>query len=100
MRLATKLPHGSGSIQRRGRFWYLIYRDPSNALKQQSSYTEDQREAFRLLAQRVLPTLDARRAIVCQVAYGEAPTAPSHSEGNARGAGRPRRARRETECEA
>lgn len=98
MTLATKLPHGNGSIQRRRRFWYLIYRDPSGAIVQESSRTEDQAEAFRLLAQRALPTHDARRALLYQLAYGEAPTAASHPEGNARGAGRSRRARREKEC--
>jgi hypothetical protein len=71
MTLATKLPHGNGSIQRRRRFWYLIYRDPEGALKQESSRTEDQAEALRLLAQRALPTHDARRALLYQVAYGE-----------------------------
>ena len=99
MTLATKLPvHGCGSIQRRGRMWYLIYRDPAGALVQESSHTEDQAAALRLLAQRALPTHDARRAMLYQVAYGKAPTAASHPEGNARGAGRSRRARREKEC--
>ena len=69
--LPTKLPYGNGSIQRRRRYWYLIYRDPEGALVQESSRTEDQAEAQRLLAQRALPTHDARRALLYQVAYGE-----------------------------
>lgn len=94
MTLETKLPvFGSGSIQRRGRFWYLIYRDPAGALVQESSHTEDQAAALRLLAQRALPTHDARRAMLYQVAYGEDPAGSGSKVRRVRAA----RARRETE---
>lgn len=72
MTIPTKMPfNGMGSIQRRGRAWWMVYIDEHNVRVQENSGTEDQRAALRLLAKRALKTLAARRAAIQRIANGK-----------------------------
>jgi hypothetical protein len=56
----TGLPYGSGSLQIRGRVWWMIYKDGEGQTIQESAKTQDWDEAVRLLAARALPIAWAR----------------------------------------
>ena len=64
------LPYGTGSIQMRGTKWWMIFRDPEGRVIQESSYTDDQDTARRMLACRAIVTLEARLAMLREVAHG------------------------------
>jgi hypothetical protein len=68
----TGLPYGSGSLQIRGRVWWMIYKDGEGQTIQESSGTQDRDEAVRLLAGRALPIARARVAAL-EAACEEAP---------------------------
>jgi hypothetical protein len=65
----TGLPYGSGSLQVRGRMWWMIYKDGEGQTIQESAGTQDWDEAVRLLAARALPIALARVAALEKVAY-------------------------------
>jgi len=65
----TGLPYGSGSLQIRGRVWWMIYKDGDGQTIQESAGTQDWDEAVRLLAARALPIALARVAALEKVAY-------------------------------
>jgi len=68
----TTLPvHGSGSIQRRGRVWWMSYRDANEVVVQENTHLEDRKAALRLLAQRALPTFAARMLVLHGIACGK-----------------------------
>jgi hypothetical protein len=95
----TGLPYGSGSLQIRGRVWWMIYKDGDGQTIQESAGTQDWDEAVRLLAARALPIAWARVAALERVAYEEAPRArgagkPSSSVQSPRGGARQRTRRR------
>lgn len=78
--LKTKaLPYGSGSIQKRGRVFWLVYRDANGRMIQQSSGTQDAVIARRMIAERAIVTLQARidalRAIINEATQTTAPAA-------------------------
>ena len=54
------LQYGTGSLQQRGRVWWLIYKDPEGKVIQENSHLEDEPKARRLLAERALVTARAR----------------------------------------
>jgi hypothetical protein len=56
------LPYGCGSIQMRGRTWWMIYRDGEGRVVQENCQTEDQDAARVLVAERALATAQARVA--------------------------------------
>jgi hypothetical protein len=68
----TGLPYGSGSLQIRGRVWWMIFKNETGLIIQESAKTQDWDEAVRLLAARALPIAQARVAALEKVAY-EAP---------------------------
>jgi hypothetical protein len=54
------MPYGTGSIQMRGRVWWIVYRDPQGRGIQENTRTEDFNAALRMLAERALETARAR----------------------------------------
>src|SRR5689334_13732499 len=82
----TKLPYGSGSIQLRGRVWWMIYRDAAEQVTQENSRTEDQADALRLLANRAIRTMRSRIAVLKAIADGRP---EDQSDGRRRAGGRP-----------
>ena len=58
------LPRGVGSIQKRRRAWWMIYRDVEGKTIVESSHTGDAAAATRMLAQRALVALRARVALL------------------------------------
>jgi hypothetical protein len=58
------MPRGLGSMMKRFSNYWLIYRDPVGTLIQENSHTADQREARRLLADRVIARLETQLATV------------------------------------
>jgi hypothetical protein len=54
------LPYGAGSMQIRGRMWWIIYRDTEGRVIQENSKTEDADVARRLLIGRALDTARAK----------------------------------------
>jgi hypothetical protein len=63
------LPYGTGSIQMRGRVWWLIYKDETGRKIQANSGTDDQAAARRMLAVRAIKTLRARLAALRAVLH-------------------------------
>jgi hypothetical protein len=61
------LPYGTGSIQIRGRVWWMIYRDTEGRTIQENTRTENQNEARRMLAVRALETTRAKVAALEQI---------------------------------
>jgi hypothetical protein len=56
-----------GSIQQRGRAWWMIYRDIEGRTIQENAQTEDQATARRRLAARALERVKAQAALLRQV---------------------------------
>jgi hypothetical protein len=65
------LPYGAGSVQRRGRVWWMIFRDVEGRIIQENAQTEDYSEARRLLATRALATAQARVAAILSIIHEE-----------------------------
>jgi hypothetical protein len=70
MTIQTKLPHRMGSIQMRGKVYWMIYPDSTGKAVQENSKTDKPLEALHLLAKRALRTLAARRLAVLEVLRG------------------------------
>jgi len=64
------LPYGMGSIQKRGRVWWLIYRDTAGKTIQENSFTEDQDAAANMLARRALAKVEAQRVLLREILNG------------------------------
>lgn len=62
------MPYGTGSIQLRRRMWWAVYRDPEGRIIQENTGTEDVHEARRFLAAKAIITLEARLAVLREVA--------------------------------
>src|SRR6188508_1049403 len=58
------LPYGLGSMQLRGRVWWLIYRDTNGNSVQENTRTTDVHEARIMLTDRTIASLEARLAVV------------------------------------
>src|SRR5262245_45155095 len=56
------LPYGSGSVQKRGRMFWAIWRDPEGRILQENTNTEDPDLARLFVAERALSTAQARVA--------------------------------------
>jgi hypothetical protein len=81
-----------GSIQQRGRAWWMIYRDIEGRTIQENAQTEDQATARRRLAARALERVQAQAALLREV-LREAPAkeaAGSRRIDSAAGNSRPR----------
>jgi len=50
------LPYGTGSLQMRGRTWWMIYRDPEGRTIQKNTRTDNRDWARRMLVERALET--------------------------------------------
>jgi hypothetical protein len=74
------LPYGAGSMQIRGTKWWLIYRDFTGKVVQESSHTADQNEARRMLLERALRTAEARLAVLREMADGDSGTEEIRSQ--------------------
>jgi hypothetical protein len=57
-------PYGTGSLQMRGRTWWIMYRDGEGRSIQENSRTEDYAAARHMLASRAIATLRARLAVL------------------------------------
>src|SRR5882672_9359743 len=83
------MPYGTGSIQMRGRSWWMIYRDVEGRTIQENTRTEDQDAARRMLAERAIITLEAQIAALREVLH------EGQSKGNRGASGRGARQRRQ-----
>jgi hypothetical protein len=59
-----RLPRGAGSMQKRGRTWWMIYTDAGGIKIQENSRTDDPAVARMLLAERALRTANAKAAAI------------------------------------
>ena len=75
------LPYGMGSIQQRGRAWWMIYRDIQGRTIQENAQTEDQATARRRLAARALERVQAQAALLREV-LRETPAKAAGSRSN------------------
>ena len=58
------MPYGTGSLQKRGRTYWIMYRDPEGRQIQENSRLEDYAPALRMLAERALVTVQAKVAVL------------------------------------
>lgn len=65
------MPYGTGSLQRRGRTFWIMYRDEEGRTIQENSRLEDYGPARRLLAERALVTAKAKVAVLEQIIHEE-----------------------------
>jgi hypothetical protein len=65
------MPYGAGSMQMRGRVWWMVYRDVEGNTVHRSSGTSDPRVARYRLAQRALEGARARVAALETVMHEE-----------------------------
>jgi hypothetical protein len=63
-----KLPHGSGSIQKRGATLWIIYPNAKRRTIQENARTLDWDEAWKLLLRRATRTLEERLAELRSIA--------------------------------
>jgi hypothetical protein len=61
------LPYGTGSIQKRGRVYWMVYRDAKGKVRQENTGTGDRAEAQGILAQHALATLRARMEMLAAI---------------------------------
>jgi hypothetical protein len=71
-------PYGTGSLQRRGRTFWIMYRDPEGRSIQENSRLEDFGAARRMLAERAIVTLEARLAVLKGMLDETEDAAPGH----------------------
>jgi len=79
------LPRGMGSMQVRGRVWWLIYTGIDGTRIQENSHTEDQGAARCLLTRRALAT--ARARVTFLESLHEDARRAAHWQDRGRGAG-------------
>ncbi len=89
------MPYGTGSLQQRGRTWWIMFRDPEGRTIQENSRLEDYAAARRMLAERAIATLEARLAVLRAVldeaeetgspARGSQPDGDGAERGSSRG---------------
>src|SRR5262252_9473685 len=82
MTKVDRLPYGCGSVQKRGRVYWMIYPGEGGQILQENTRTEDGRAALRILALRTLPQLRAKvAALQAKLATVEAVANESESQG-------------------
>jgi len=88
-----KVPWGFGSATKKGRVWWLAYRNIKDEIVYENSGTDDAAEASRILARRSLPRARAAVAELERIANEAPETNPGDSEagGTDRRPGRGRR---------
>ena len=79
------LPYGTGSLQMRGRTWWMIYRDTQGRTIQENARTDNPDAARRMLVERALETARAKvlalEGILNEAAQSEAGAShPASSE--------------------
>src|SRR5215471_8515048 len=81
------LPYGTGSLQMRGRTWWMIYRDTQGRTIQENTRTDNPDAARRMLVERALETARAKvlalEGMLNEAAQAE--TGASHPGGNETG---------------
>src|SRR5262245_2249748 len=71
------MPYGTGSIQKRRRCWWMIYRNADGHTIQENTWTDDPDTARRMLAQRAIVTLRARLRLLQAVVNEKTTTPPA-----------------------
>jgi hypothetical protein len=75
------LPYGTGSIQKRGRVYWMIYRNVNGDVVAANTGTDNRADAQRILAQQALVTLRARmHALVAIIESGNEATSQASAE--------------------
>jgi hypothetical protein len=81
---SSGMPKGTGSLQMRGRVWWMIYTDAAGRKKQVNTGTSDLDDARRVLVKVAIEVLHARLDALSEALDEEAHQ--SHREARPRGA--------------